>query len=247
MLEIQRRGDVAAIRLAHGTVNAIGPALVEALEQALDGCVDAGAVILAGNEKFFSIGLALPELLGLGRAEMEPFWMRFCALVRRLYAFPRPTVCAVTGHATAGGAVLALACDFRVMAAGRRLIGLNEVRLGLPVPLLADLVLRQVAGDRRATELLYHGEFLTPEAARAAGIVDEVVPEVEGAVARAHQRAEALAALPAAALAQLKAQRTAGVLAAYEAGGGAEADRAFLDFWFEPAVQARLAEAAQRF
>ena len=112
-------------------------------------------MVLAGGTKFFSIGLNLPELIGLNRKEMAEFWERFTQTVFGLYTLPMPTVCAVCGHAVAGGNILALTCDYRIGSTENRKIGLNEILLGLPVPYLADLMLRQVSGDRAATERLY--------------------------------------------------------------------------------------------
>ena len=65
---------------------------------------------------------------------MDAFMRRFDAVMLRVFAFPRPVVAAIGGHAVAGGAILALACDARVMGAGAGRFGLNEVRLGVPFP-----------------------------------------------------------------------------------------------------------------
>ena len=96
---------------------------------------------------------------------MADFWHRFEDMVLALYTNPLPTACAIAGHAPAAGTILAIACDFRFLATGKKLIGLNEITIGLPVPFLADLMLRQAVGDRAATEIEYSGDLLIPEKA----------------------------------------------------------------------------------
>lgn len=75
-----------------------------------------------------------------------------------LYTLPKPVVAAITGHAIAGGCILALCCDYRFISEGRKLMGLNEVKLGVPVPYLADRVLHALVGTRYAREIIESGE-----------------------------------------------------------------------------------------
>ena len=130
---IEERGRVAVLRLSSGVTNAIGPLLVEELSGALDKIrLEFEGLVLAGGSKFFSIGLSLPELLKLERTAMADFWQRFDALIFHLFTLPIPTVCALAGHAVAGGTILALSCDYRFAAAEDKKVGLNEVKLRLP-------------------------------------------------------------------------------------------------------------------
>ena len=100
----------------------------------------------------------------------------FNQVCMELYTMPKPTVAAVTGHAIAGGCILALCCDYRFAAEGRKLMGLNEIRLGVPVPYLADCVLRQIVGARNAREIMETGEFYLPEQSLQIGMIDRVLP-----------------------------------------------------------------------
>ncbi len=232
--------------MSNGATNALGPAMVEDLYRAL---TEAGkrfrGVVLAGGEKFFSIGLNLPELIELDAEAMTAFWTRFEDTVLALYTLPMPTAAAIAGHATAGGAILALACDFRYLAAGRKLIGLNEVKIGLAVPYLPDRILRQIVGDRTATQMMYHGRFLEPEEARAVGLVDGVVAggEVE---AQALAAVAELAALPPLGLGQVKHNRVCDVRDAFAARRQALMEE-FLKCWFSPTAREALKEAAKKF
>ncbi len=236
----------AVLRLDNGTTNAIGRELVADLAGALETVRSrAAGLVLAGNSKFFSIGLNLPELIGLNRAAMLDFLSRFNQLTFDLYTLPLPTACAMTGHAVAGGCVLALTCDFRFAAAGKKMFGFNEAVIGLPVPYLPDLILRQLVGDRAATEMMYHGRFLPGDRAAAIGLVDTVLP-LEGVEEHAVAEVSTLAAQPRSAFALLKETRTEAVRTAYELHNRSKLTR-MLDCWFDDSVQALLRAAADKF
>jgi hypothetical protein len=120
---VEWRDGLAFVRLSCGKANALNPRSLGAIERALDEATDGGArgLILAGYDRFFSAGLDLVALYGIERDAMDGFMAWFDAVMLRVFTFPRPVVAAVGGHAVAGGAVLALACDARVTgaAAGR--------------------------------------------------------------------------------------------------------------------------------
>jgi enoyl-CoA hydratase/carnithine racemase len=141
--------------------------------------------------------------------------------------------------------IFALCSDFRFASSGRKFIGLNEVKIGVPVPYLADLILRQVVGDRYATEMMFKGEFVEPDKAQEIGLVDAVFsPEdlEEKAVAKIAE----LTALPPNGLTLIKKNRVETVRSQYEDVRSIEADL-FLDCWFNPSVQELLKEAAKKF
>ncbi len=165
---------IRVIRLNRPPVNALNPALVTELNQALDQAVtdQVPAVVLAGGPKVFSAGLDVPALLPLGREDMRTFWQSFIGMANRLANLPVPVVAAIDGHSPAGGAVMALFCDWRVMARGPFRIGLNEVEVGLPVPPVIQAALRRQVGPRTAEHLLVNGAMLDSEQAHAIGFVD---------------------------------------------------------------------------
>jgi enoyl-CoA hydratase/carnithine racemase len=131
-------------------------------------------------------------------------WQVFFDAQARLAASPVPVVAAITGHSPAGGAVLGLYCDYRIMADGPYKIGLNEVQVGLcPGPIIYA-VLRRLVGPRHADQLVSSGVLLTPEEARKVGLVDRLVPENE-VVPAAVAWAESMVALPPKAVADTRA------------------------------------------
>jgi enoyl-CoA hydratase/carnithine racemase len=245
-VSLEAHEDIALLRLNNGVINAISPELVDDLGKALIRIKNEfKGMVLAGGDKFFCIGLDLPGLLQLGRAEMADFYVMLNQAVLDLYTLSIPTASAIAGHATAGGAILALSTDFRLVAAGRKFIGLNEVKLGVPVPALADLILRQLVGDRRATEMVFSGEFLEPDQSLEISLVDAVVAQ-EDVEREAIARIVALAAMPSRGLALAKKNRIEAVRSQYEKIRQSDADD-FLNCWFDPAVQDLLKKAAQRF
>jgi len=243
---IEAYDSLAIMRLNNGVTNAISPALVEDLSVAVKQVEGQfhGAV-LAGGDKFFSIGFDLPALLKLDREGVTKFFYNFNRAAFDLFTMPLPTACAIAGHATAGGNILALTCDYRFAAAGKKLIGLNEVKLGVPVPYLADLILRQVVGDRAATEMLYRGELMPASESEQIGLVDEVLPQdkVEG---RALEKVAELAALPQTAFEAIKANRVEAIRIRYEENYKLKHET-FLNCWFTEQTQRLLAEAAKKF
>jgi len=243
---LEAHDAVAALRLNNGVINAINPELLDDLSDAVKRTKsEFKGMVLAGGEKFFCIGLDLPGLLNLGRSEMVEFYSKFMQVLLDIYTLPMPTACALNGHATAGGTIFALGCDFRFASSGRKFMGLNEVKIGLPVPYLTDLILRQVAGDRCATEMMFKGEFVEPEKAQEMGLVDAIFPP-EDLEEKAVAKIAELAALPPQGLTLIKNNRVGAVRSQYEAVRSTEADL-FLDCWFNPSVQERLREAATKF
>lgn len=162
--------------------NALSRALVADLSDALDHLAadpTVRVVVLAANGPTFCAGMDLKEVAQLGEGEEGEAQAvddarGFAQLLNALHTLPKPTVAAVRGDALAGGAGLALACDFVVMAAEARL-GYPEVRRGLvPAIVLHDLA-RQV-GDRRARELALGGFPIDAPQAERWGLVNRIVP-----------------------------------------------------------------------
>ncbi|WP_411832525.1 enoyl-CoA hydratase/isomerase family protein [Pseudoxanthomonas mexicana] len=204
LVEIRDHGDIREIRLARPPVNALDTDLCRALIGALGQALGDGVrgIVLAGNERIFSAGLDVPHLLSHGddRAALLDSWQAFFGAARALAESRVPVVAAITGHAPAGGCVLALCCDYRVMArssdpARPFAIGLNETQVGLSVPEGIQRLLRRVVGNYRAERLVVAGEMVPAERALEIGLVDELVDQADVA-ARALAWLQALLALP---------------------------------------------------
>jgi Delta3-Delta2-enoyl-CoA isomerase len=255
VIEVVEHGAVRELRLARPPANALSPELIVALRQALaDGAADAArgaatavagvggdrlaALVLSGAPGMFSAGLDVPFLLTLDRGGIRHLWDAFYSLLRALAASPLPVVAAITGHSPAGGAVMAIYCDARVMAAGDYRIGLNEVRVGLPMPPVILAAMRRLVGARLAEQLCVSGALLPPAEALRVGLVDEVVLP-EQVVPRAVALATELAALPRVAMTETRGLARADLVAVFDDASEAEKER-LLDSWFSAEAQATM-------
>ena len=245
-IRIEEQENIALLRFANGVTNAISQEMVaeltDSLAQLRGSC---RGLVLAGGEKFFSIGLDLPRLLQLNRRQMDLFWQGFDRVLLDLYTLAVPTAAAIDGHAVAGGTILALTADFRFIGEGRNLMGLNEVNIGVPVPYLADLMLRQLIDARAANEMVFGGELIDPQKAEAIGLVGEIVAR-QSPETRALETVKALAAKPKHAFGLIKENRTEAVRQRFMQNRDAKRT-AMMDCWFRPEVQQMLAEAAKKF
>ncbi len=186
----QPQGTIRELRLARPPANALSPELVSALLAAVTAASDEGAkaLVLSGAPGMFSAGLDVPHLLTLDHAAIHAMWSDFYRLMRALASSPIPVAAALTGHSPAGGAVIAMWCDRRIMAEGSEerpfRIGLNEVRVGLGLPPVIFRGLAWIIGQRQASRLVTEGLMLSSAEAYAVGLVDELAP-VEEVIERA--------------------------------------------------------------
>lgn len=240
LVERHDHGAIRELRLARAPVNALNPDLCRDLREAVDRAVSDGvsALVLSGGPKVFSAGLDVPYLLALpGRAALKDAWATFFDAARALAESPLPVVAAIAGHAPAGGCVLALCCDYRIMASGPFRIGLNESQVGLAVPEGIQHLLRRVVGAHRAERLLVSGETVEAERALALGLVDELV-DIDHVVVRAVAWLEPLLQLPRGPMLQTRALARADLVAALQPER-VQLDR-FVAAWDDPDTQAGL-------
>ncbi len=240
MIEITQHGSIHEIRMARPPVNALNDTLLGQLVEAIEAAPGKGArgIVLAGGEKVFSGGLDVPYLMGLDRDGLGACWSRFFAAARALARSPIPVVAAIAGHNPAGGCVLALCCDYRIMARGPFRIGLNETQVGLAVPDAIQYLMRRVVGAHRTERLVVSGAMVESEQALAMGLVDELTDAGEVGV-RAVRWLEELLALPSSPMLATRAIARADVIAALDGFSEASLD-AFLDGWYCADSQAAL-------
>jgi enoyl-CoA hydratase/carnithine racemase len=247
MLHQHDHGDgVRELQLARPPANALDPGLVEALRSAVDAAPQDGAraLVVSGSPGIFSGGLDVPVLLTLERAAMEQFLLSFFALMRSLAASELPIVAAITGHAPAGGAVVSVFCDDRVMAAGDFRIGLNEVRVGLSLPQVIHSALELVVGARQAMRLGVGGLLLSADEALQIGLVDELVPP-EAVVGRALERAGDYLGLPPEAMHRTRRLCRGRLVSLFDAQQEATFAR-FVEDWFSVETQDSMRALAER-
>lgn len=237
---------VAVIRMELGRGNAIDDRFVAAMTAALDEveASDARAMAITGAGTAFSAGLDLAYTGALSREELGRFVDAFDAFFTRAFAFPLPVVAAVNGHAVAGGAVLALAADSRIMARGAFRIGVNEVAVGIPFPSGAFEISRHALPAHAFGEAFLEGRLFSPEEALELGLVHRVV-DGDVLIREAVDKARRLSTGSRAAIRIVKADDRAPVLARIRAQKEARKER-FLEAWFSADAQARMRAIRER-
>ena len=203
LITYEPNGEVAVLRMDDGKANALGYAFMDELDASLDRAErEASAVVLAGRMGRFSAGFDLSEMMaGLDRA--RALVARGATLLMRLYGYPLPLVAACTGHALAGGALTLLTADVRIAARGAYKIGLNEVQIGMPLPILAVELARDRLRPEHFQAATLFATIVNPEEALEAGWVDALADDAD-VVSLAVARAAALAKLPREAYAKTK-------------------------------------------
>ena len=249
MISVEHHGKVAFAKLNNGVTNALNPKVVRELEAVLKQVkTDAGInglVLGSSNEKFFSIGYDIPELFEMNRNDFKEFYRLFNRTCMDLFTLPKPTVAAITGHAIAGGCILALCCDYRFIAKGHKLVGLNEVKLGLPVPYLPDRLLHALVGVCKAREIMESGEFYPSNAALEVGFVDKILP-IEDVVNAAIEHADMLGSLPKVGYKIIKQNRVE-VIEEQVTIRQDEKEAYFIESWYSEEARDCLKEAMKKF
>lgn len=245
-MHIERERELAILHMHAGKANAMSPVLVRRLAEL---CVeveasDARALVITGDGRAFSAGLALPELIDLDRETMRGFMAAFKHAMLRLFALPMPVIAAIDGHAIAGGCVLASQCDVRLAADRPLKIGINEVQLGIGLPAVVLESLRLFLPASSLLPVALQGGLFEPREALGLGLIDEVVAP-ERLLERASQRARELAGVPRAAYAQVKLGWRRPAIEAIERTDDALAE-SWLDTWFSHEAQVRLRAVVER-
>ncbi|MEX0664153.1 MAG: enoyl-CoA hydratase/isomerase family protein [Acidimicrobiia bacterium] len=195
-ITVTDEAGVAVVRITRPPANAMDPALVaEGVRVAADlRAAEPDAVILTGQDRFFSGGLDLNVIPNLTATEQRDMVHAVNAVFADWYGFPRPLVVALNGHAVAGGLILALCGDLRFGVANAKL-GLTEVKVGVPYPVAAIEIAKAEVPPRLVRRLVLGGELIEPPEAHAAGILDELVVD-DALLGRALDAARVLASHP---------------------------------------------------
>ena len=249
MIDLKYHDKVAVLKLDRAVTNAINLDVINELAKVLKALktdTNIQALVLSStNDKFFSIGFDIPQLYNLSKEDFKLFYKRFNESCMELYTFPKPTVAAITGHAIAGGFILALCCDYRIIGKGRKLMGLNEIKLGVPVPYLADCVLKNLVGIRNSREIVELGGFYHSEESLQMGLVDQVLP-LEDVLLKSIEKAQLIGLIPQDTYSIIKRNRVemteSQVRALWK-----EKQWSFIERWYSKEARALLQEAMKKF
>ncbi len=207
----QMSDGIAVITLDDGKANAISGVLLERLHEALDQAEqEARAVVIVGREGRFSAGFDLAAMTASPES-MRTLVTDGARLLMRLYGLGLPTVAACTGHALAAGALLLLSSDQRVGAVGSFKVGLNEVGIGMALPMFAIELARERLIATEFGPATLQARIYDPSSAVGAGFLDRVVSPSE-VLAAALEDAQRLAELRTGAYARTKLTARQGVI-----------------------------------
>jgi enoyl-CoA hydratase len=222
LVDVEDLDGIAFVRLNRPPANALDPELLAAGLAALESLRDAApsAVVLTGSGAFFSGGADLRIVPALSADEQADMARGINALFSGWHNLPRPLVCAVNGHAIAGGLILALCGDYRVGPTSGQ-FGLTEVKVGIPFPSAAMEVVQAELVAPVARRLVVRGELFDAETALGFDIFDEVVAD-DAVVDRSLAVAAELASLPPRTFEAVKARLRAGTPSSRGLFGGAQ-------------------------
>jgi enoyl-CoA hydratase len=175
-VSVETSGAVTLVRVDRPPANAINLELLDELVAALErlSADVPAAVVIAGRDGFFSAGVDLKAVPRYGPDEHRRMVSGINRMVLATYGMPCPVIAAVTGHAIAGGLVLALCADLRIASLEGR-YGLTEVKVGVPYPQAAIGVVRAELPTHAARSLVLSNRLIDgPEAVRL-GLFDEAL------------------------------------------------------------------------
>jgi enoyl-CoA hydratase len=245
MIERSNIDGFLTLRLAHGKASALDVELLEALLREFDAIADdVRAVVLTGTGLIFSAGVDLFRITRDGPDYVRRFLPLLCRVLHKLFTFPRPVVAAVNGHAIAGGCVIVLACDARLMAEGPGKIGIPELLVGVPFPAAALEIVRFAVAHDKLQSLIFTGRTLPAHDALAAGLVDEVVAP-DALQQRAQDLARQLALIPPDVYSLTKQSLREVALERIEKTAG-QLDAAALEVWTAPQTHSNIREYLRR-
>jgi Delta3-Delta2-enoyl-CoA isomerase len=236
-------GRIRELKLARPPVNALNAELLRRLVESIGGASQEAAIIVTGQSGLFSAGLDVRGMLDLDREGVAAVFVELWRAQRAIATCPVPVIFGLTGHSPAGGTVLAIHGDYRVMALGDFRLGLNEVQVGLfPGPAIHGAFRRLVGGH--GAQLLARGALIDPATALRVGLVDELC-DASQVVARAVEMAHEFCALPREPMLRTRELARRDLVELFgDPARAAATEREFAvlatDMWFVPATQERL-------
>ena len=244
MITVEDEDGVARVWLSHGKANLLDLEFCETFAERLDELADEAAVVLTATGSIFSAGVDLVQIAEGGAKYVRAFLPAMRRLFERLLGFPRPLVVAMNGHAIAGGAVIVASADRRIGARAAGRLGVPELRVGVPFPIVALEIVRRVVRPDRLDEVVLGASTDDPEWAQAVGLLDEVVDDPASLLPRAVAVASDLGGLRRGAFETTKAALRAPSFERLRAG--AALDREVAAAWEKPETIAAIRDYVER-
>lgn len=242
MFSITRDGELARLSMEHGPVNAMDLEFCSGLLTRLDQLAadESRSVLLTGLDRAFSAGVDLKRWLCEGTDYVEPFLTALEATFERIFTFPKPLIAVIRGPAIAGGCMMATGCDYRLIGPQSR-IGIPELRIGVPLPMLAIEIVRSVAAPAAFQRIVNVGAIYTGSHAVDVGLADEVVDD-DQILRRGFEIAEEFMSVPLGAFQLTKRQVREPVVRRAEINRQ-RLGKEFIEMWKSPSTR----EAVERY
>uniref|UniRef100_T1ILS7 Enoyl-CoA delta isomerase 1, mitochondrial n=1 Tax=Strigamia maritima TaxID=126957 RepID=T1ILS7_STRMM len=186
---LDSKTGIAEVKMNKAPVNSLNTDFIKQLSQTIKdlentkGC--RGLILTSNVPNIFSAGLDIMEMYQSTPERMSEFWGSFQQFWMDLYGSKLATIAAINGHAPAGGCLMAMSCDYRIMASGKYTIGLNETLLGIVAPLWLQGTMEKTIGHRVTELSLQLGKLYSAEEALKIGLVDEIVAKPEDTIQKA--------------------------------------------------------------
>jgi enoyl-CoA hydratase/carnithine racemase len=223
LIHVTDRDGITVLQLDRPPANALDPSLLNAGVEVIENLMATppAAIVITGTGKFFSSGADLRVVPELSAAEQADLSRSISFLFATMYQFPRPVVSAVNGHAVAGGLIVAMCADHRVVGRSGK-FGLTEVKVGIPFPSAAMAVVQRELTPPIVRRLVFGTDLFDAGTAVEYGIFDEIVDD-DVVLERSIDKARELAALPKATYELVKRRLRGGAFDQRGMFGGAAA------------------------
>ncbi|XP_016914642.1 enoyl-CoA delta isomerase 1, mitochondrial [Apis cerana] len=179
--------DIATISMAHPPVNCLNKELLNALNTSLMNVQKQkcqGVILTSSLSNIFSAGIDLKEIYNRTEKQLSEYWTTIQNTWLTLYNLEIPIAAAINGSSPAGGCILAMSCEYRILVEGKYTIGLNETQLGITVSEWMRALYVDIIGYRRAELALLQGTLFHPKEALEIGLVDELALNKANAIER---------------------------------------------------------------
>jgi len=246
VIDLERHGAVAVLRLAHGKANTMDLEFCDALIACVADCrrdAGIGAILITGQGSIFSAGVDLLRLVDGGAGYVRRFLPALGGALHAVFACDKPVVAAINGHAIAGGCILACAADHRIMARGPGRIGIPELIVGVPFPIVPIEIMRFAAPADRLQSWIYGGVTFDADGAASRGLVDASV-DADRLMDEGRAAADRLSRLPARAFALTKRRLREPALARMTDAVGRDAEA--MEAWQSPDMLAAVRDYVTR-